>query len=57
MLIQFLVENYASIKNQCILSMEPSVDSEHQENINCDGDNTALNLAAIYGANASGSYI
>ena len=54
MLIQFLVENYASIKNQCILSMEPSVDSEHQESINCDGNNTALNLAAIYGANASG---
>lgn len=54
MLIQFLVENYASIKNQCILSMEPSTDSEHQENLNTDKKNVALNLAAIYGANASG---
>lgn len=54
MLIQFLVENYGSIKKQCILSMEPSTDSEHPENLNTDGDYTALNCAAVYGANASG---
>ena len=54
MLVQFLVENYGSIKKECILSMEPSGDKEHPENVNTDGEYAALNLAAIYGANASG---
>lgn len=54
MLVQFLVENYGPIKKECILSMEPSADKEHPENVNIDGNHTTLNLAAIYGANASG---
>ena len=54
MLLQFLVSNYASIKEEKILSLEPSSDSEHQENIIKNGKNKALNLIAIYGANASG---
>ena len=33
MLIQFSVENYLSIKDKCILSLEPSADKEHPENI------------------------
>ncbi len=54
MLVQFLVENYGPIKKECILSMEPSADKEHPENVNTDGKHSVLNLAAIYGANASG---
>lgn len=54
MLIQFLVSNYASIKDEQILSMEPSNDNEHEENVVNKGQYTALNLAAVYGANASG---
>lgn len=54
MLIQFLVSNYASIKDEQILSMEPSNDNEHEENVVNKGQHQALNLAAIYGANASG---
>lgn len=54
MLIQFLVENYASIKSEQILSLVPSTDKEHPENINIRGKSKALNTIAIYGANASG---
>lgn len=54
MLLQFLVSNYGSIKNEAILSLMPSVDREHSENILTSGKNRANNLIAIYGANASG---
>ena len=54
MLLQFLVSNYASIKDEKILSLEPSSDIDHYENIICKSAGKALNLIAIYGANASG---
>lgn len=54
MLIQFIVSNYASIKNEVILSMAPSADKEHPENIIKKGGHEASSLVAIYGANASG---
>ena len=54
MLIQFTVENYLSIRDKVYLSLEPSKDSEHPENITAQGDNSAVTSAAIYGANASG---
>ncbi len=54
MLLQFLVSNYASIKNEVMFSLIPSSDKEHPENIITIGKYRAHNLAAIYGANASG---
>lgn len=54
MLIQFSVENYLSIRDKVFLSLEPSVDKEHPENIITQGDNRAVSAIAIYGANASG---
>lgn len=54
MLIQFSVENYLSIKDKCILSLEPSSDNEHPENIISLNNDRALNTIALYGANASG---
>ena len=54
MLLQFLVSNYASIKEQVLFSMVPSKDKEHPENILIAGKYKANNLAAVYGANASG---
>ncbi len=54
MLIQFTVENFLSIRDKVYLSLEPSSDSEHPENLIVKGDHKAVNLVAIYGANASG---
>ena len=54
MLVQFTVENYLSIKDKVFLSLEPSKDSEHPENIISQGDNKAITSVVIYGANASG---
>ncbi len=54
MLLQFSVENFQSIKNKVILSMEPSSDTEHSENIIIKKKYSAMNTVAIYGANASG---
>ena len=54
MLIQFTVENYLSIRDKVFLSLEPSKDSEHPENLITKGDYNAVTAAAIYGANASG---
>lgn len=54
MLLQFSVSNYGSIKNEVILSLVPSADREHPENILVSGKDRANNLIAIYGANASG---
>ena len=33
MLLQFSVENYMSFKDKAVLSLEPSKDKEHPENI------------------------
>ena len=54
MLLQFSVENYLSFKEQAILSLVPSSDKEHLNNINDNGTFKGLNTIAIYGANASG---
>lgn len=54
MLIQFSVKNFMSFKEKAVLSLNPSVDTEHPENINNKNGYTATNLVAIYGANASG---
>ena len=51
MLVQFTVENFLSIRDKVYLSLEPSKDSEHPENLITKGD---YNSVAIYGANASG---
>ena len=54
MLLQFLVKNYASIKEEVLFSLVPSKDKEHPENIITKGKHKANSLAAVYGANASG---
>lgn len=54
MLIQFSVENFLSIRDKVYLSLEPSKDSEHPENLVMKGDYKAVSSIAIYGANASG---
>ncbi len=54
MLIQFTVENFLSIRDKVYLSLEPSKDSEHPENLVTKGDCSAVSTVAIYGANASG---
>ncbi len=54
MLLQFSVENYTSIKNKCVLDLTPTVDKEHPENILMRGEQKALNVITVYGANASG---
>ncbi len=54
MLLQFSAENFLSIRDKCVLSLEPSADKEHPENLVESGKNKALNAAVIYGANASG---
>lgn len=54
MLIQFAVENYLSIRDRVYLSLEASKDSEHPENLIVKGDYRAVNVIAVYGANASG---
>lgn len=54
MLLQFSVENFRSIKEKAVLSMEASADKNLLENcIKYDGGN-ALKIASIFGANASG---
>ena len=54
MLIQFSVENFGCFKEKTVLSMLPSADKEHEENISKNGKYKSLNFATIYGANASG---
>lgn len=54
MLVQFTVGNFLSIRDKVYLSLEPSKDSEHPENLITKGDYKAVNSVAIYGANASG---
>ena len=52
MLLQFKVKNFQSIKEEAILSMVPSSDKSHPENLAHEGKKDALKSAAIYGANA-----
>ena len=54
MLLQFSVENYLSFKDIAVLSLVPSADKEHLNNITSRGKFKGLNTIAIYGANASG---
>lgn len=54
MLLQFKAINFQSIKEEAILSMVPSSDKSHPENLAHEGKRDALKSAAIYGANAAG---
>ncbi len=54
MLIQFSVENYKSIKDKVIVSMEASADKDHQENVIPTEKERILKSIALFGANASG---
>ena len=54
MLIQFSVENYKSIKDRVVVSMEASADKEHQENVISLEKDKVLKSIAVFGANASG---
>ena len=54
MLLQFSVENYLSFREPVILSLVPSADKEHSDNITNKAEFKGLNTIAIYGANASG---
>ena len=54
MLLQFQVENFKSIKDSAVLSMEASSDKEHPENVVVFGKDKVLKSAAVFGANAAG---
>lgn len=54
MLLQFTVENFSSIKDKVFLSLEPSKTKLHPENLIRKNNHTAVNVIAIYGANAAG---
>lgn len=54
MLLQFSVENFKSFRNQTVLSLEPSSDKEHPNNVTSIGKDRCLNSVAIFGANAAG---
>lgn len=48
------VENFSSIKDKVFLSLEPSKTKLHPENLIRKNNHTAVNVIAIYGANAAG---
>ena len=54
MLLQFSVENFRSLKNRVVLSLEASSAKEHPENIAEIEKDTVLKSAAVFGANAAG---
>lgn len=54
MLLHFSVENYLSFKEEHVLSLVPTADKAHVENIYTREKNSALKAVTIYGANASG---
>lgn len=54
MLLEFSVENFMSFKEKATISLIPSRDKEHSENIIAQGKGKALNTILMYGANASG---
>ena len=54
MLLQFKVKNFRSIRDEAYLSLIPSSDKEHPENLAHTGGRQAVKSIAIYGANAAG---
>lgn len=54
MLIQFSVENYKSIKDRAVLSMEASTDKVNINNVIEKEEGRFLKSAMVFGANASG---
>ena len=54
MLLQFSVENFRSIKDRAVLSLEGSADKENPNNFVMYGKNKYLKGAAIFGANGAG---
>lgn len=54
MLIEFSVKNFMSFRDKVTLSMEKGSGDELLENVFSANDIELLNIAAIYGANASG---
>ena len=54
MLLKFMCSNFASIRDEAVLSLEPSGDRDHPENLLKSGEYTALAEIALFGANASG---
>ena len=55
MLIQFSVENFKSFKNKAVLSLAPSKDTSHANNVSIlESGERVLNSVAVYGANAAG---
>ena len=54
MLLQFSVENFRSIKEKAVLSLEASSDKEQQNNLVEVGKERVLKVASIFGANAAG---
>lgn len=54
MLIQFAVENYMSLRDETILSMDAGAGSELRETLQEYRDGYLLPAAAVYGANAAG---
>ena len=54
MLLRFKCSNFTSIRDEAVLSLEPSGDRNHPENLLKSGEYTALSEIAIFGANASG---
>ncbi len=54
MLLQFSVENFKSIKQKAILSLEASADQMHVDNYAQTGKDKCLRMVSVYGANAAG---
>ena len=54
MLLQFSVENFKSIKQKAILSLEASADQMHVDNYAQAGKDKCLRMVSVYGANAAG---
>ncbi len=55
MLIQFCVENFKSFRGKAVLSLVPSKDVSHENNVSeIASSERVLNSIAIYGANAAG---
>ncbi len=54
MLLQFSVENFRSLKNKVVLSMEASADRNHLEHVIRNKKERVLKVATIFGANAAG---
>lgn len=54
MLLQFSVENFKSIKQKAILSLEASADQVHVDNYAQAGKDKCLRMVSVYGANAAG---